>query len=76
MLVDIGLPGIDGFELARRLRAAGSKLRLIALTGYGDSDYRLRGTEAGFDAYLVKPVALAALLQQIDELEPETASPG
>jgi PAS domain S-box-containing protein len=76
VLVDIGLPGIDGFELARRLRAAGSTLRLIALTGYGDSDYRLRGTEAGFDAYLVKPVALATLLQQIDELEPETASPG
>jgi DNA-binding response OmpR family regulator len=76
VLVDIGLPGLDGFELARRLRAAGSKLRLIALTGYGDSDHRRRGTEAGFDAYLVKPVALDALLQQIEELEPEPASPG
>jgi len=73
VLVDIGLPGLDGFELARRLRAGSSKLRLIALTGYGDADHRRRGAEAGFDAYLVKPVTLDALLRQIDELEPGPA---
>jgi signal transduction histidine kinase len=56
-LVDIGLPGMDGYELARRLRAehAGSALRLVALTGYGrESDLR-RARAAGFDAHLVKP---------------------
>jgi PAS domain S-box-containing protein len=68
VLIDIGLPGIDGFELARRLRAGGSMLRLIALTGYGHPDYRRRGAEAGFDAYLVKPVAIDAVLREIGDL--------
>ena len=61
VVVDIGLPGIDGFELARRLRMTGSSPRLIALSGYGYAEYRRRGSEAGFDAYLVKPVDIAAL---------------
>ncbi len=57
VLLDIGLPGISGYEIARRLRAqeASAKMRLIALTGYGqDSDIALT-REAGFDAHLVKP---------------------
>jgi CheY-like chemotaxis protein/two-component sensor histidine kinase len=65
VLVDIGLPGFDGFELARRLRASGSALRLIAVTGYGQPNFRARGAEAGFDAYLVKPVELEALLREL-----------
>ncbi len=69
VLVDIGLPGLDGFETARRLRAASSTLRLIALTGYGHPDYRRRGAEAGFDAYLVKPVELDAVLEEIGALD-------
>ncbi|HEV8310403.1 MAG TPA: ATP-binding protein [Methylomirabilota bacterium] len=58
VLVDIGLPGLDGYEVARRLRAAanGRDLRLIALTGYGQPADRTRAREAGFDAHLVKPV--------------------
>jgi len=57
-LVDIGLPGIDGYEVARRLRATdeGKDLVLVALTGYGRPEDRDRALETGFDAHLVKPV--------------------
>ncbi|MGH9337163.1 MAG: ATP-binding protein, partial [Vicinamibacteria bacterium] len=56
VLLDIGLPGIDGYEVARRLRSRGSKALLVSVTGYGrDSDKR-QSTEAGFDHHLVKPV--------------------
>jgi PAS domain S-box-containing protein len=65
VLVDIGLPGFDGFELARRLRAEGAAPHLIALTGYGHPDHRRLGAEAGFDAYLVKPVKIEAVLQTL-----------
>lgn len=58
VLVDLGLPDIDGYEVARRLRARpdGAGLRLIALTGYGQDEDRRRAAEAGFDAHLTKPV--------------------
>jgi CheY-like chemotaxis protein len=69
-LVDIGLPGIDGFEIARRLRALDARRPvLIALTGYGQPEDRRRATEAGFDEMLVKPVdptALAGLLATLE----------
>jgi signal transduction histidine kinase len=57
-VVDIGLPGIDGYEVARRIRAmpGGKAVRLVALTGYGQAADRLRALEAGFDAHLTKPV--------------------
>jgi K+-sensing histidine kinase KdpD len=63
-VLDIGLPVMDGYELARRLRAqqAGAELRLIAVTGYGQENDRLRSREAGFDHHLVKPIALDALI--------------
>jgi signal transduction histidine kinase len=66
-LVDIGLPGIDGYEVARRLRqeAATHGIRLIALTGYGLAEDQRRVLEAGFDLHLVKPVDLTALLGQL-----------
>jgi CheY-like chemotaxis protein/two-component sensor histidine kinase len=58
VLLDIGLPGMDGYEVARRLRAAGDGRRplLVAVTGYGGDVVRRRATEAGFDHHLVKPV--------------------
>lgn len=69
-LVDIGLPGLDGFEIARRLRASGSRRPvLVALTGYGQPEDRRRATEAGFDSLLVKPVdpsTLSALLVTLE----------
>jgi signal transduction histidine kinase len=71
-LVDIGLPGIDGYEVARRLRqeAATHGIRLIALTGYGLEEDQRRVLEAGFDLHLVKPVELNALLEQLTDAAP------
>ena len=57
-IVDIGLPGVDGYEVGKRLRAlpGGGQLLLVALTGYGQRADRKRSEEAGFDAHLVKPI--------------------
>ena len=65
VLLDIGLPTIDGYETARRLRAQnGAKpLRIIALTGWGQTEARERTAQAGFDAHVVKPVVLDELSQ-------------
>jgi signal transduction histidine kinase len=61
-IVDIGLPVLDGFEVARRVRdALGPGIRLVALTGYGQPEDHLRTKQAGFDAHLTKPVQLAEL---------------
>jgi len=62
-LLDIGLPGMDGHELARRLRAAPatSQALLVAVTGYGQAQDRDASSQAGFDHHLVKPVDMAAL---------------
>jgi signal transduction histidine kinase len=67
-LVDIGLPGIDGYEVARRLRqdAQTRNIKLIALTGYGLADDQRRVLEAGFDMHLVKPVDINHLLDAIN----------
>jgi PAS domain S-box-containing protein len=61
VLLDIGLPRIDGCEVARRLRASGLRARLIAVTGYGEEKDRRRAKAAGFHAHLAKPVDYAAL---------------
>jgi PAS domain S-box-containing protein len=63
VLLDIGLPGMDGYEVARRLRSSRSSdsLRLVAVTGYGQQSDRDRAREAGFDLHLVKPVEPEAL---------------
>ncbi|MBW8901130.1 MAG: PAS domain-containing protein [Massilia sp.] len=62
-LLDIGLPGIDGYELARRLRArpATAHVLLVAITGYGQDSDRQRASAAGFDRHLVKPIDLGIL---------------
>ena len=62
-LLDIGMPGIDGIELAKRLRREPEfdDMLMIALTGYGRDEDRRRSSEAGFNAHLVKPVDIAAL---------------
>jgi two-component system CheB/CheR fusion protein len=62
-LVDIGMPLMDGHEVARRIRQlpGGEALRLIAITGFGQPEDRQKAIEAGFDAHLVKPVSLSEL---------------
>jgi CheY-like chemotaxis protein len=63
VILDLGLPGIDGYEVARRLRERpyGAKLTLVALTGWAGKDVRVKAAEAGFDYHLVKPVNLEEL---------------
>lgn len=76
--VDLGLPGFDGYEVARRLRAElpPDKLLLVALSGYGSLEDRQRSQQAGFDHHLVKPVANDALeniIAQVGVLPPARA---
>jgi two-component system CheB/CheR fusion protein len=58
VLLDIGMPGLDGYEVARRLRALkpAHPMRIVAITGWGQEADRSRSREAGFDVHLVKPV--------------------
>jgi len=67
VLLDIGLPLMDGYEVARRLRqmAPTREALLIALTGYGQQGDRQRGKEAGFDGHMLKPVDPHALARMI-----------
>ena len=69
VLLDIGLPDMDGFEVARRLRADNFLPQpfLIALTGYGQETDRIATAEAGFDAHMIKPADIDALLKLIDD---------
>jgi len=67
-LVDIGLPGLDGYEIARRVRElpAGKRIKLIALTGYGGLEDRERAEKSGFDMHLTKPVSYEQLVRALD----------
>lgn len=69
-LVDIGLPDIDGFDLARRIRARAdyAEVQLVAMTGFSENAHRVEALDAGFDAYLVKPVSRAKLAATLAEL--------
>jgi CheY-like chemotaxis protein len=71
VFLDIGLPGMDGYEVAERLRELpqAKDAVLIAITGYGQEDDRLRSRRAGIDHHLVKPVAPDALRNLIDSLQ-------
>ena len=76
-LVDIGLPGIDGYEVARRLRATlGRSIVLVALTGYGEPEDRQKAVDAGFDAHLVKPIDPAQLTTVLTRGTPGPGSRG
>jgi CheY-like chemotaxis protein len=76
--VDIGLPGIDGYQVARNVRGApdGKALFLVALTGYGGSQQRRQALDAGFDLHLVKPVDPDELARLLKELPTRTAGQG
>ncbi len=64
-LIDIGLPGTDGYEVARQIRASseGQEIVLVALTGYGQPEDRERAMKAGFNAHLLKPIKADRLAQ-------------
>ena len=67
--LDIGMPKINGYEVARRTRAEpwGTSISLIALTGWGQEQDRREAIEAGFDQHLVKPVDTEILLKRLSE---------
>ena len=71
-IIDIGLPGMTGYEIARKLKADTKTrgIRLIALTGYGQDSDRASAIEAGFDRHLVKPATLADLLDSVGGKRP------
>jgi CheY-like chemotaxis protein len=69
VLLDLAMPGMDGFEVLRRLRAVPGLERVfgIAMTGYGSQDDKRRTQDAGFDAHLIKPVELDALIGLLND---------
>ncbi len=76
VIIDIGLPGLDGFGVAAALRQQlGAQVTLIALSGYSDAPMRLRAEQAGFDDFLVKPVNVPALLAQLQSKSAARVSP-
>src|ERR1700742_2276367 len=68
VLLDIGLPGMNGYEVAQKIRELPGlrDIRLIAVTGYGRSDDRQRARDAGFDDHLTKPVEYAVLQRTLE----------
>ena len=67
-IVDVGLPQLDGYDVARALRSAlGRAVVLIAVTGYGRLEDRRRAVEAGFDAHVTKPAAVGDILRAIPD---------
>jgi len=71
-VLDIGMPGLDGYELARRMRAQpwGQTMVLIALTGWGQDSDRRRSSDAGFDSHWVKPLDIELFSNYLDRLHP------
>jgi len=77
ILLDLGMPGMDGYEVAEQIRRLpdSGNVALIALTGWGHTEFRERSRERGFAHHLVKPVELDALLSLLGSLQPGGRSP-
>lgn len=71
-LLDIGLPAMDGFELAHRIKDASPDVRLVAISGWGQVENRQKALESGFSSYLVKPVDLATIRTILSSPAPAT----
>jgi CheY-like chemotaxis protein len=71
ILLDIGMPGLNGYDVCRRIRKEpwGKSVCIVALTGWGQDEDKRRSAEAGFNGHLVKPVELGALEKLLSELE-------
>jgi two-component system response regulator MprA len=76
VILDVLMPGIDGLEVCRRLRARGSEVPILMLTARAEVDSRVAGLDAGADDYLPKPFALAELLARLRALMRRTAGDG
>jgi CheY-like chemotaxis protein len=74
ILLDIGLPKLNGYDVCRRIRNEpwGQEIVLVALTGWGQEEDRQRSREAGFDAHMVKPLDYDALLNVLADLPQRT----
>jgi len=71
LLLDIGMPKLSGYDVARRVRdARGAEVFIVAITGWGQEEDRQRAREAGFDHHFTKPVDYAVLLELIDKARP------
>ncbi len=67
ILLDIGMPRLSGYEVARRVRGLrGASVLIVAITGWGQEQDRVRAREAGFDHHFTKPVEIASLMELID----------
>jgi CheY-like chemotaxis protein len=76
VLLDVVMPGIDGYETCRRLRQfLGSQVFIVALTGWGQEQDKDEALRAGFDAHLTKPADPAALEQLLEAAEPRATAP-
>jgi DNA-binding response OmpR family regulator len=75
VLLDIGLPKLDGWQVARQIRALGASKRpfLIAISGHGTQEDHIRSQEAGIDLHLVKPVDIADLVELLRRFQERTA---
>ena len=69
VLLDIGLPGMDGYEVAKELRKRKPTLYIAAVTGYGTPADKQRAAEAGFDAHLSKPAHPFSIIKLLDDFE-------
>lgn len=74
VLLDIGLPGINGFEVAKQLRATHENMALVAMTGYGEASARQRSREAGFNHHLVKPASFEQVQAILASVTPGAVS--
>ena len=76
MLLDLGMPGVDGYEACRRIRkqAWSKDMRLIAVTGWGQDEDRRKSASAGFDGHLVKPVSPERLVELLADLRSPQAA--
>jgi CheY-like chemotaxis protein len=77
VLLDIGLPKMNGYEACRAIRERpwGKEMTIVAVTGWGQDDFRRRSKEAGFDGHLVKPVELSVLTAMLSGPERAAACP-
>jgi DNA-binding response OmpR family regulator len=72
LLLDIGMPKLSGYDVARRVRdARGAEVLIVAITGWGQDEDRQRARDAGFDHHFTKPVDYAVLLDLIDRTKPQ-----